>query len=48
MLTPVRGTRKIGFYDGSFRQSKDCSSSHEVKFNGFSKSHVNELTAKIS
>ena len=48
MLTPVRGTRKIGFYDRSFTQSKDRSSSHGVKFNGFSKSHVTERIAKIS
>ena len=48
MLTPVRRTRKIGFYDGSFRQSKDCSSSHRVKFSSFSKSYINKLIVEVS
>jgi hypothetical protein len=47
MLMPVRRTRKIGFYDVRFRQSKDYSSSHGVKFSSFSKSCVNKLIAKI-
>lgn len=47
MLMPVCRTRNIGFYDVRSRQSRDCSSSHGVKFNSFSKSHVNELIAKM-
>ena len=41
-------TRKIGFHDVRSRQSQDCGSPHGVEFSSFSKSHVNELIAKMS